>query len=98
MNIPPYGDAFKRALIPFANLKVRAQNTPDMTIYVSPGGFWHYTSTGSSYIEVIGGNSGTISVPAAPNNRWTLITLNTSGNVIAIYGIAAINPDFPEIP
>jgi len=39
MNIPPYGDTFRRALMPFANLKVRAQNVPNMTVYVSPGGF-----------------------------------------------------------
>jgi len=34
MNIPPYGDTFKKALLQFANLKVKAQNTPNMTVYV----------------------------------------------------------------
>ena len=98
MNIPPYGDAFKKALLQFANLKVKAQNTPDMTIYVSPGGFWYYTSSGSSYIEFAGGSSGTISVPTAPNKKWTLVTLNTSGNIVIIDGTAAPTPDIPAIP
>jgi len=98
MNIPPYGDTFKKALLQFANLKVKAQNTPNMTVYVSPGGFWHYTSSGSSYVEFAGGSSGTISVPAAPNKKWTLITLNTSGNIVTIDGTAAHAPDIPAIP
>ena len=98
MNVPPYGDTFKRALLQFANLKVKAQNTPNMTVYVSSGGFWYYTSTGSSYIEFIGGSSGTISAPAAPNNKWVLVTLNTSGNIVTIDGTAAVSPDIPVIP
>ena len=98
MNIPPYGDTFKKALLQLANLKVKAQYIPNMTVYVSPGGFWHYTSSGSSYVEFAGGSSGTISVPAAPNKKWTLITLNTSGNIVTIDRTAAHTPDIPAIP
>jgi len=98
MNIPPYGDTFRRALMQFANLKVRAQNIPNMTVYVSPGGFWYYTSTGATYVEFAGGNSNVISVPPSPNNKWTLITLNTSGSIVTIDSDAAHTPSLPALP
>ena len=98
MNVPPYGDTFKRALLHLANLRVRAQHTPDMTIRVSAGGFWYYTSSGASYLEFAGGNSSTITTPSSPNNRWTVIALTTTGTIVTIDGTAAASPVLPAVP
>ncbi len=98
MNVPPYGDTFKRALMNLANLKVSAQNTPNMTVKISAGGFWYYTSSGASYVEYAGGDSATITAPGSPNNKWVLITINSSGNLVNIEGSAAATPVLPGLP
>jgi hypothetical protein len=98
MNVPPYGDTFKRALMQFANLKVKAQDTPDMTVNISAGGFWYYTSSGASFIEYAGGNSGTITAPGSPNNKWVLVTINASGTVVLLEGSSGATPSLPALP
>jgi hypothetical protein len=98
MNIPPYGENFKKAMMQFANLKVGAQDVPVMTAKVSAGGFWYYTSTGASYIEYAGGSSDLITPPGSPNNVWVVIALNETGNVVIISGSAAVNPSLPALP
>jgi len=98
MNLPHRGDNFKRTLMPLANLRVRAQNVPNMTVSVSEGGFWHYTSTGSVYVETIGGNSNEITAPDAPDKKWVLVVLNTVGEIVILEGTPASNPVLPVLP
>ena len=91
MNLPPYGDSLKRADLHFQSLKVTAQDTPNMTVKISAGNFWYYTSTGATYIEFAGGNSSTISAPGS-NAKWTIITLNSAGSVVLLDGSSASVP------
>jgi len=98
MNVPPYGDVYRRVLQPFANLRVQAQDTPDMTVKVSAGGFWNYTSEGTSWVEYVGGDSPAISAPAS-NARWTIVTISSAGTIVLIDGeTATSNPPIPLIP
>ena len=97
MNVPPHGDIFKRALMQLATLKVKAQDTPALTVYVSPGGFWYYTSTGASYIEFAGGNTNVISGPVS-NSKFVVITINQSGSLVNIDGASGTSPVLPAIP
>jgi len=46
ITVPIYGEEFKKTLQNFATLRVTAQDTPDLTVKVSPGTFWYYTSAG----------------------------------------------------
>jgi len=97
MNVPPYGDTLKKALLDLATLRVTAQDTPNMTVKISAGGFWNYTSTGASYIEYAGGSSATISTPGS-NAKWTLVTINSSGVLVNIDGTIAASPVLPTLP
>lgn len=98
MNVPPYGDVYRRVLQPFANLRVQAQDTPDMTVKISAGGFWNYTSEGMSWVEYVGGDSPAISAPIS-DARWTIVTISSTGSIVLIDGeTAASNPPIPSIP
>mgnify|MGYP001458604175 FL=1 len=97
MNIPPYGHAFRKALMQQANVRVKAQDVPDMTAYVSPGGFWYYTSSGASYIEYAGGSTSTVTAPGS-DFKWVLITINASGNIVVLDGTPAAVPVLPTLP
>jgi len=97
MNVPPYGDTYKRVLQPFANLRVTAKYTPEMRVYISAGGFWNYTSAGMIWVEYDGGNSPTITAPAG-NAKWVIITMNTSGSIVLIDGDYSAHPVVPTIP
>ena len=57
MNVPPYGNDLKNAFAHFGVLRVTAQDPPNMTVKISPGGFWYYVSTGPVYVEFAGGDS-----------------------------------------
>ena len=96
MNIPPYGDELNRKMLHFGNLKVTAQNTPNMTVKVSAGGFWYYTSTGSSYIEFSGGNSESFT-PPPENYKWVIVTLTSAGFIELINGPDSASPVIPSI-
>ena len=98
MNVPPYGNTYNRLLLDFANLRVEAQDTPNLTVKVSTGGFWYYTSSGASYIECAGGNSGAITPPGAPNNKWILVTINSIGGITLIDGSEGSTPSLPTLP
>jgi hypothetical protein len=97
MNIPLYGDSSIRNGLHFNSLKVVAQETPNMTVYINPGNFWYYTSTGASIIEFAGGSSSTVTA-ASSNFKWVLVTLNQSGTIVLIDGTAAAVPVFPTVP
>jgi len=78
MKVPPYGDDNKRIGAYFSNLQVKAQIIPDMTVYISSGGFWYYTSTSPIYVEYVGGSSPEISCPFA-NSKFVVITISEMG-------------------
>jgi hypothetical protein len=98
MNVPPYGETFKKAMMHFANLKAKAQDTPNMTVKVSSGGLWYYTSTGASYVEFAGGNCDSITAPGSPNNKWVIIALTSTGGLVNIESSAAAIPALPTLP
>ena len=54
VTVPIYGEEFKKVLQNFVTLRVTAQDTPDLTVKVSPGTLWYYTSTGTKFIEFPG--------------------------------------------
>ena len=97
MNLPPYGDDSKRNFAHFGTLKVSSQDIPNMTIKISPGGFWYYTSTGPIYVEFAGGNSPTITKPGT-NAKWVIIALNSSAQIVLIDGSISAHPQVPTIP
>jgi len=98
MNIPPYGDTYRKVMQPFANLRVTAKYTPEMRVWVSAGGYWNYTSSGMTYVEYNGGNSPEISAPAT-GSKWVVVTINSSGMVGILDGTpASSNPSLPTIP
>ena len=97
MNLPPYGDENKRNFAQFGTLKVSAQNVSNMTVKVSPGGFWYYTSTGPVYVEFAGGNSPAIATIQS-GAKWVIITLNSNGQIIVIDPPSSSSPRIPLIP
>lgn len=96
MNIPPYGDTFKRALLQLGTLKVKAQDTPNLTVKISAGGFWYYTNTGATFIEYAGGNSSAITAPGT-NSKFVIISINSSGSIVNIDGTSGVSPVLPAI-
>jgi len=94
LNIPPRGDSFRRAGAHFANLEVSPQDTPDMTVKTTAGGFWDDNTT---YVEHAGGTSPTLTAPST-NAKLTVIALNLSGALVLIDGAEAASPDLPAIP
>ena len=94
IQIPPRGDSFRKAGAHFANLEVTAQDTPDLTVKSTAGGFWNDEAT---YVEHAGGTSPVLTAPGA-NARLTVISLNLSGALVLIVGDIAASPDLPTIP
>ena len=94
MNLPPYGNEFRKENMPFSTLKVTAQSTPDMTVRVSPGAFW---VNGKTLIEYVGGNSSTFTAPSA-NAKWCLLVLRQQGTLDIVDGVESSNPEFPDCP
>lgn len=94
LNIPPRGDAFRRAGAHFANLEVSPQDTPNMTVKTTAGGFWDDNTT---YVEHAGGTSPTLTAPST-NAKLTVIALNLSGALVLIDGAEAASPSLPVIP
>jgi len=92
-SVPLQGDTFRRESAHFANLKVLAQDTPGLTVKISAGGFWVDNST---YVEFTGGNSPALTA-ASSNAKWSMILLNSSGQVEVLDGSEAASPDFPAI-
>ena len=74
INVPPQGDEQRRTLTHWANLLVKAQDLPVLTVQVDAGAYWLNDVT---YIEFAGGSSPELTAPGT-SARWTLIVLNTS--------------------
>ena len=92
-SVPLQGDTFRRESAHFANLRVRAQNTPGLTVQIAAGGFW---VDNSSYCEYTGGNSPALTA-ASTNAKWSMILLNQSGVIEVLDGSEAASPVFPAI-
>jgi len=95
MNVPLYGDEYRKLFGNMATLHPAAQDEPNMTIKVSAGGFWTYIGT-AAYIEYVGGSSPTITAPAA-NAKWVVVCLTRTGMLTNIDGASAVNPVLPII-
>ncbi len=97
MNVPPYGDGYKRVGAYFSNLQVTAQTVPGMTVKISAGGFWYYSNTGASYVEYVGGNSPAMTAPVG-NAKWVIITIGQSGIISIVDGSPGAHPVLPAVP
>jgi hypothetical protein len=97
MNIPLYGDEYRKLFGNMATLHPSAHELPNMTVKISAGGFWSYLEGLSTYVEYVGGSSPAIVAPIA-NAKWVVITLNPSGMVVNIDGAASATPVLPAIP
>jgi hypothetical protein len=94
INLPPYGDQFRRAGCFLSTLKTTPTPEPSMKVIVSAGGFW---LNSREYVEYRGGSSPDFEAPTI-NSYWGLLYLNSSGNLRIEYGTPGSNPDFPECP
>ena len=97
MNIPPYGDNNKRIGAYFSNLQVSAQIVPNLTVKISAGGFWYYTSDGAVYVEYNGGSSPAIQLPLS-GAKWVIIAISQNGVITIIDGLSGSDPDLPQLP
>lgn len=95
MNVPLYGDEFRKLFGNMATLHPAAQDEPNMTIKVSAGGFWTYIGA-AAYIEYVGGSSPTIIAPAS-NAKWVVVCLTRNGMLTNVDGDIAVNPVLPVI-
>jgi hypothetical protein len=95
MPTPPLkGIDFRRENSPFANLKTRAQDAPNLTLKVSEGAFW---TSGKDFVEFGGGNSPTFTVPSA-SPKWSFLVLQDNGTLQIIDGAESSDPQFPVLP
>lgn len=97
MNVPLYGDEYRKAFGNFATLSPSAQDEPNMTVKISDGGFWSYLDGVAAYVEYASGSSPIITAPVA-NAKWVVVCMNRSGMVVNINGAAAASPVLPVIP
>jgi hypothetical protein len=97
MNVPLYGDEFRKLYENMATLYPSAQDSPNMTIKVSAGGFWSLLNGTPAYIEYRGGNSPTLTAPVA-NAKWVIVSLNASGMLVNTDGSSAVSPVLPALP
>jgi len=97
MNIPLYGDEYRKLFGNMVTLHPSAQDAPNMTIKISAGGFWSFLEGVSAYVEYVGGSSPPIIAPVG-NAKWVVITLNQGGMIVNIEGAAAAIPVLPQIP
>ena len=96
ITIPPPGDDLRRENLLLSNLKVSANNPPDMKVQISAGGFW---LNDSKYLEYNGGQSRAIDVPSGSGiNRLTVVLINKSGNIKFVHGSASTSVSNLELP
>jgi len=61
MNKPPHGNDFRKLNSHFEMLKGKAQNDPNMTIFINAGTAW----INGKMVEYVGGNSPEFTKPSA---------------------------------
>lgn len=96
MNVPLYGDEYRKLFGNMVTLHPTAQDEPNMTIKVSAGGFWTYIG-GAAYIEYVGGSSPIITAPTA-NAKWVVVCLTPNGMLTNVDGASSTDPVLPVIP
>lgn len=74
-------------------LGASAQSVPDMTLKVSEG----VVKFNVTEVRYAGGNSPTFTAPGS-NNRIDLLTINQSGALEILQGVAALTPSTPAYP
>ena len=94
MNLPPYGDQFRRVDSFFSTLKVAATPDPSLKVSISAGGFWLNTK---KYIEYKGGVSPDFILPTV-NSKLSLVTINHNGQVRIVDGEQSSHPMIPDCP
>jgi len=96
MNLPPYGDKYRKLAGNIVTLQPSAQDSPNMTIKVSAGGFWTATNGLFKYIEYVGGSSPIITAPTS-NAKWVVVAITSTGQLINIDGTSSSSPILPTI-
>jgi hypothetical protein len=81
----------------FENLKVTAQKIPNLTVNISPGGFWNLSDIDSVYIKFNGTTTNAIEAPLF-HNRWSVICLTVEGLITIIHGEELNQPILPHLP
>ena len=96
-TIPPPGDALTSQGPHLSNLKVTAQDSPNLTVKISAGTFWNDDST---YIEYAGGNSPAVTTPLmASKVKMVIVAINLNSNIVLIDGVEVLsNPVLPSVP
>lgn len=97
MNVPLYGDEFRKLFGNMTTLSPSAQDEPNMTIKVTAGGFWSFLDGVPKYVEYVGGSSPTITVPPS-NAKWVAVCLTPGGQLTVLDGSPSANPLLPSIP
>lgn len=95
MNVPLYGDEYRKVFGNMATLYPSAQDEPNMTIKITAGGFWTYIG-GAKYVEYVGGSSPAITAPLS-NAKWVAVCLTRTGLVVNVDGTSGVNPVLPVI-
>lgn len=93
MNLPPYGDEFRRTNNHLSSLKVTASPDPDMFVNISAGGFW---LSNEEWIGFVGGRSPGFTAPSS-NAKWDLLCLHYTGSPMIIPGTPSANPELPQL-
>ena len=92
MNIPPYGDNFRKVGSFFSTIKAEAYPVPSMQLQISAGGFW---VRGKKYIEFKDGSSPVFEAPTV-DSKFDLLVVNTEGKFQIVKGIQSRDPVLPE--
>lgn len=93
MNLPPYGDQFRRTNSHLSSLKVMPSPDPDMFVNISSGGFW---LTNKVWKEYVGGRSPGFTAPT-DNAKWDLLCIHYNGNPLIIPGTPSTDPVLPNL-
>ena len=82
-----------------ASFVTKAQNTPDLTVAVTKGGFYikSLAQNGYAFVEYAGGNSPEFTAPTT-NPRIDVLSINSSGTLVRTAGTEAATPEAPSFP
>lgn len=94
MNVPVYGENYRKMNADLQMLKVTAQSAPNMTVNVNPGSYW---INGNTFYEFAGGTTTAIVNPTV-GAYWVAVILVGSA-IQLVYGqSSADTPVFPTLP
>ena len=94
MNVPVYGESYRKINADLQMLKVSAQSAPNMTVNVNPGSYW---INGNTFYEFAGGTTTAVVNPTI-GAYWVAVVLVGSA-IQLVYGqSSADTPVFPALP